>query len=153
MVNFQEIVAIGSDHAGFYMKEILKKKLQEWGCLPHDFGTFSEQSVDYPDIIHPLASAVNKKDFSWGIIICGSGNGAAIVANKYSNIRAAVCWSLEITKLARKHNNANIIALPARFITQNQAVQFVDVFRQTEFEKGRHELRTTKISHILRKQS
>jgi ribose 5-phosphate isomerase B len=146
----RETVAIGSDHAGFRMKEFLKGKLEEWGFEVSDYGTFSEASVDYPDFIHPLAFSIDRKKIRAGIVICGSGNGAAMVANKYSNVRAALCWDLEIARLARLHNNANIIALPARFISSETAADCVHIFMNTSFEGGRHEVRVSKIPGILK---
>jgi ribose 5-phosphate isomerase B len=149
MVDFFNPIAIASDHAGFDCKEFLKEKLVIEGFIFHDFGTFSGESVDYPDMIHPLARAVQEKKFSGGIVLCGSGNGAAIVANKYPDIRAALCWNEVITRLARQHNNANIIAIPARFITQEDAMKFVRIFFTTGFEGGRHDVRVKKISGLL----
>ncbi|MFH1159364.1 MAG: RpiB/LacA/LacB family sugar-phosphate isomerase [bacterium] len=149
MIQPGEIIAIGSDHAGFQMKEYLKKNLEEWGYMTRDFGAFSEDSIDYPDLIHPLASSINKGTLSLGIVICGSGNGAAMVANKYPHVRAAICWDHEIAKLARMHNDANIIALPARFISNVHAAEYVKVFLNTVFEGGRHERRVTKISDMI----
>ena len=142
-------IAIGSDHAGYKLKEYLKENLQKQHYSIKDFGAFSEESMDYPDPIHPLADAISRKEFEKGIIICGSGNGVAIVANKYKMVRAAVCWNEEITKLARRHNDANIISLPARFITNEQGLRYLQVFLDTEFEGGRHLRRVEKISQIL----
>lgn len=144
-----EIIAIGSDHAGYNMKEYLKKILCAWGYEVKDFGTFSEDSMDYPDPIHPLSMAVEKGEFKKGIIICGSGNGVAMVANKYPHVRAALCWEEEITKLARQHNDANIISIPARFVSNVLATELVRLFLTTEFEGGRHERRVNKISAII----
>jgi ribose 5-phosphate isomerase B len=141
----KKVIAIGCDHAGFLLKEYLKSKLLQLGIDFHDFGTFSEESVDYPDYIHPLAKALNNGEYEDAIIICGSGNGVAMVANKYEKVRAAVCWNEEVVKLSRLHNNANILALPARFITQEQALDFVRLFFSTTFEGGRHERRVEKI--------
>jgi ribose 5-phosphate isomerase B len=142
-------IAIASDHAGFCVKESVKKVLSSEGYIFKDFGTHSQESVDYPDFIHPLAKAIEEKTFEIGIIVCGSGNGVAMVANKYPGVRAAVCWNEEITKLSRLHNNSNVIALPARFISDQQAVQFVKLFLTTEFEGGRHERRVEKIDPTL----
>ena len=142
-------IAIGCDHAGYKLKEYLKKNLQSQNITVKDFGSFSEDSVDYPDIVHTLARAVDANDFPKGILICGSGNGVAMVANKYRNVRAAVCWSEEITRLSRLHNDANIIALPARFISLDQAMDFVKIFITTQFEGGRHLRRVEKISKLL----
>ncbi|MBL6949040.1 MAG: ribose 5-phosphate isomerase B [Bacteroidales bacterium] len=146
MVKAGEIIAIGCDHAGFGMKEYLKKVINGWGFDLKDFGTYSKVSMDYPDPIHPLASAIEKGLLKRGIIICGSGNGAAMVANKYPHVRAALCWQPEIAKFARLHNDANIISLPARFITNNQAVEIAKLFLHTDFEGGRHQKRVNKIS-------
>ena len=141
----KKVIAIGCDHAGFVLKEYLKSELLPLGIDFHDFGTFSEESVDYPDYIHPLAKAVNNGEYEDAIIICGSGNGVAMVANKYEKVRAAICWNEEVVKLSRLHNNANILALPARFITKEQALDFVRLFFSTTFEGGRHERRVEKI--------
>jgi len=142
-------IAIGSDHAGYKLKEYLKEYLQSQQYTVTDFGSFSEESMDYPDSIHPLANAVNRNEFEKGIIICGSGNGVAMVANKYNLVRAAVCWNDEIVRLARRHNDANIIALPARFINFEQGLKFLQIFLNTDFEGGRHKKRVEKISQIL----
>ncbi len=138
-------VCIASDHAGFQLKEILKKHLNKINIDVLDYGTFSEESMDYPDIAHPLADAVNKGKFNRGIVICGSGNGVSMVVNKYNKIRCALCWNEEIAILARKHNDANILAIPARFIGQEEAIKIVDVFLLTDFEGGRHQRRIEKI--------
>ena len=139
-------IAIGADHAGFSLKEILKKYLTEKGHQVKDFGPSSEQSVDYPDYAHPVASAVEKKEFDFGLLMCGSGNGINMTANKHAGIRSALCWDSEIAKLSRQHNNANILTLPARFIEEAEAKKCVDVFLSTPFEGGRHEGRVKKIS-------
>ncbi|MEI7492394.1 MAG: ribose 5-phosphate isomerase B [Bacteroidota bacterium] len=149
MLDSQKKIAIGSDHAGYKFKEYLKDYLDKRRYTVIDFGTGSEESMDYPDPIHPLADAVNRNEIQKGIIICGSGNGVAMVANKYRNVRAAVCWNEEITKLARQHNDANIISLPARYISSEQALRFVEIFLDTDFEGGRHLRRVEKISQIL----
>jgi len=149
MVDSFEQIAIGSDHAGFLLKEYIRQQLSQQGYDFHDFGTFSESSVDYPDLAHPLAKAVESGKYRSGILICGSGNGVAIVANKYKGIRAAICWNPEITSLARKHNDANIIVLPARFISPEEALQFVLTFLNTAFEGGRHLTRVEKIADII----
>jgi len=142
------IIAIASDHAGYCMKESVKKKLIEWGFKVEDFGTTSEESVDYPDMIHPLARAVNDGTFTKAIILCGSGNGVSMVANKYPYVRGALCWRPEIVQLARQHNDANILALPARFISEESAEEFVQLFLNTGFEGGRHERRVNKIPPV-----
>ena len=141
-----KVLALGSDHAGFELKEFLKKYLSENGFEIVDFGTKSIDSIDYPDIANPVAKAVNDNKFETGILICGSGNGVNIVANKYPNVRAALCWLEEIAKLARKHNNANILSLPARFISFEDSIKIVDLFLSTTFEGGRHQTRIDKIS-------
>lgn len=142
-------IAIGTDHAGYKLKEYLKEYLKSQQYTVVDFGTDSEESVDYPDFIHPVANAVNKNEIEKGIIICGSGNGAAMVANKYRKVRAAICWNEDVAKFARQHNDANIISLPARFINPEQGLKILEVFLSTDFEGGRHLRRVEKISQIL----
>ncbi len=149
MLDSLKKIAIGSDHAGYKFKECLKEYLQSQQYIITDFGAYSEESIDYPDPIHLLANAVNNKEFDKGIILCGSGNGVAMVANKYRMVRAAVCWNEEITRLSRQHNDANIIALPARFISKEQALSFLKTFLNTDFEGGRHLRRVEKISRII----
>lgn len=141
-----KVLALGSDHAGFELKEFLKKYLTEMGFEIIDFGTDSDKSVDYPDFAHPVAKGVNDHQFETGILICGSGNGVSIVANKYPNVRAALCWAPELADLGRRHNNANILTLPARFISFEEAIKIVDLFLSTSFEGERHQLRIDKIS-------
>ena len=138
-------IAIGADHAGFSLKEILKKYLQQKGIEVKDFGPNSEASVDYPDYAHPIATAIEKKEFDFGLLMCGSGNGINMTANKHAGIRSALCWNAEIAKLSRQHNDANILTLPARFIEEAEAKKCVDVFLSTPFEGGRHEGRVKKI--------
>lgn len=138
-------LAIGSDHAGYEMKVKLIKYLTEKGYELKDFGSYSTQSVDYPDYGHPLAIEVEKGTYEKGITLCGSGNGINITANKHQGIRSAICWNEEIALLARKHNDANICALPARFIDFELAKKIVDAFLNTEFEGGRHKARIDKI--------
>lgn len=145
MFDFNQDIPIGCDHAGFSMKTYLLSGLSSLGYRFKDFGTFSEASVDYPDIIHPLAKAINDGHYQRGIIICGSGNGVSMVANKYPNIRSAICWTSNISKLSRLHNDANIIALPARFLSPEEALVLVKIFFSTDFEGGRHEQRVQKI--------
>jgi ribose 5-phosphate isomerase B len=145
MFGKNEIIAIGCDHAGYELKELLVSALREWGYELKDFGTFSEESVDYPDVVHPLASAVNEGIYHVGIVICGSGNGVAMVANKYPNVRAALCWKPEIAELARRHNNANILALPGRFLSGTEAAELTKLFLTTGFDGGRHVRRVNKI--------
>ena len=138
-------ISIGNDHAGpLYKKEIIRL-LTLKGHDISNYGTNSEESVDYPDFIHPVAVDVSSKNTDIGIIICGSGNGAAMTANKHKYIRAALCWTEEIASLARQHNNANILSIPARFVTIPQALKMVDTFISTEFEGGRHQGRVDKI--------
>lgn len=149
MVDFVMKIAIGSDHAGFAMKEYIKEQMGSHDYEFQDYGTFSQTSVDYPDVAHPLAKDVQSGNYPSGILICGSGNGVAITANKYTGIRAAICWNDEITRLARLHNDANIMVLPARFISPDQALNFFRIFFETRFEGGRHLVRVEKISELL----
>lgn len=139
-------VAIGSDHAGFLLKEKLKKYLQEKGFKVIDFGAYSEERADYPDFAHPVAKSVETKEVDFGLIMCGTGNGINMAANKHAGIRAALCWNPEIAALARQHNDANILSLPARCITELEALKCVDAFFNTPFEGGRHTERVNKIS-------
>ncbi len=139
-------IALGADHAGFEYKELIKNHLEKGGHEVKDFGTNGPQSVDYPDFAHPVANAVEKKEFELGVLICGSGNGVAITANKRQGIRAAICWSEEISSLARQHNNANVLCIPARFVSTELAEKITDKFLSTSFEGGRHETRVNKIS-------
>ena len=140
------IIATGCDHAAFVLKETIKKHLQEQGYEVRDFGTFSSESVDYPDMIHPLAKEINDGKIKRGIILCGSGIGVSMVANKYPKVRCALCWNVELAKLCRQHNDANILALGARFIPEKEALEMVDTFLNTSFEGGRHQGRVDKIS-------
>lgn len=142
-------MAMASDHGGFEMKEFIKTKLEDIGYTIKDFGTNSEKSVDYPDMIHPIAKAINDGEYSIGIIFCGSGNGAQMVANKYPNVRAGLCWNEEQAMLTRLHNNANVLSLPGRFIDFDEAWKMVQVFLSTDFEGGRHKGRVDKISVTL----
>lgn len=139
-------LALGSDHAGFQYKEKIKAYLNQKGYQFHDFGTFSEESADYPDFAHPVASAVETGKNSLGILVCGSGNGVCMTANKHAGIRAALCWNEELATLARSHNNANVICLPARFISEEQALAIIAAFLNATFEGGRHERRVKKIA-------
>lgn len=139
-------IAIGSDHAGYEYKEEIKKHLLALGHEVEDYGTDSPDSVDYPDFAHPVSSAVEKGTFEYGILICGSANGVAMTANKHEGIRAAICWNQELAELARSHNNANVLCLPARFIPVELATQITDTFLKVCFEGGRHERRVGKIS-------
>jgi ribose 5-phosphate isomerase B len=138
-------IPIGSDHGGFELKQYLIKNLSAEGFQFMDFGTHSEKSVDYPDFIHPVAKRINEGKYPFGIILCGSGQGASMTANKYPNVRAALCWDMEQAKLTRLHNNANIISLPGRFVDFDVAVKMVQIFLDTDFEKGRHINRINKI--------
>lgn len=140
------IIPIGCDHAGYQLKEVLVSYLTEKGYEMKDFGCFSEESIDYADYAHPVANFIEQSNGLKGILICGSGNGISMTANKHQGIRAALCWSPEIAKLAREHNDANIISLPARFISVELAKEMVDVFFSTAFEGGRHQKRIDKMS-------
>jgi ribose 5-phosphate isomerase B len=137
-------IAIGSDHAGYAYKEMLRSYLSDYDLT--DFGTYSADSVDYPDFAHPVAESVEREEVTFGILVCGSANGVAITANKHPGIRAAICWEPEIASLARMHNNANIICIPARFVTESLAKKMVDTFLNTAFEGGRHQTRVEKIA-------
>lgn len=139
-------IAIGADHAGYEYKEKIKAFLTTRGLEVTDFGTNSTESVDYPDFIHPVAEAVEGKQVDLGIVICGSGNGVAMTANKHQGIRAALCWNEKLAELARQHNNANVLALPSRFVGDELAVKMVDVFLRSDFEGGRHQRRVEKIA-------
>jgi ribose 5-phosphate isomerase B len=139
-------IAIGCDHAGFDYKQELVDYLEGKGIQVKDMGVYESKSSDYPDFAHPVAYAVEQREVSSGILICGSGNGVAITANKHQGIRAALCWIPEIAKLARLHNNANIICLPSRFVSVEAAKEMVDVFLNTSFEGGRHQARVDKIA-------
>ncbi len=139
-------IAIASDHAGFKIKETVRLYLQGKGYEINDLGTFSEESTDYPDFAHLLAKAVEQQQFDLGILVCGSGNGVNMTANKYPGIRSALCWIPEIAKLARLHNNANVLAMPGRFVDEKTAKQITDAFLETEFEGGRHQRRVDKIA-------
>lgn len=139
-------IAIGGDHAAFSYKKELLVFLQNKGYEVKDFGSFSETSVDYPDFAHPVALAVENKEVDFGILICGTGNGVNITANKHQGIRSGLVWNAEVASLIRQHNNANIIALPARFISLDLAKECVEVFLTTAFEGGRHQTRVDKIS-------
>jgi ribose 5-phosphate isomerase B len=138
-------VAIGNDHAGTTYKFEIVKLLRNQGIEVINFGTDDDSSMDYPDAIHPVADAVESGRAELGIILCGSGNGAAMTANHHKNIRAALCWNDELVALARQHNDANILSIPARFVSQEEALQFVQTFLNTEFEGGRHKTRIDKI--------
>lgn len=138
-------IAIGNDHAGTQYKFEIVKFLEKKGYKVLNFGTDTDESMDYPDSIHPVANAVESGEADFGITLCGSGNGAQMAANKHQGIRAALCWNNELVALARAHNNANVLSIPARFVTAQQALDFVDIFLTTEFEGGRHQTRIDKI--------
>lgn len=138
-------IAIGNDHAGTQYKFEIIKELEKKAYKVLNFGTDTEDSMDYPDSIHPVANAVESGEADFGITLCGSGNGAQMAANKHQGIRAALCWNNELVALARAHNNANVLSIPARFVSLQQALGFVDIFLKTEFEGGRHQTRIDKI--------
>ncbi len=139
-------IAIGSDHAGFELKEKVVEWLNSSNFVAKDFGTFSKESVDFPDFAHAVASEVENGKFNIGILICGTGIGVDMTANKHQGIRSALCWNKEVSKLAKRHNNANIICLPGRLISIEEAIEILEVFFNTEFEGGRHKRRIDKIS-------
>ena len=139
-------IAISADHAGFAQKQLLTQWLREQGYAVRDFGPTSAAAVDYPDYVHPLAAAVARGEFALGLLLCGSGNGVCITANKHAGIRAALAWAPELATLARQHNDANVLCLPARFLTDAQAREIVAQFLTTNFEGGRHQTRVDKIS-------
>lgn len=138
-------IAIGNDHAGTSYKSAIVDHLKSKGIEITNYGTDEDSSVDYPDFIHPVANDVESETVDFGIIICGSGNGASMTANKHQGVRSALCWNKEIATLARQHNDANILGLPARFISLPQAIEMVDTFLNTDFEGGRHQNRVNKI--------
>jgi len=139
-------IAIGSDHAGYDLKKLVIRFLIEKGHEVEDFGCYSSDSIDYPDYAHPVCNSIESGTNNQGVLICGSGNGISMAANKHAGIRAALSWSPEIAELARLHNDANIVSLPARFINEDTALKIVDVFFSTEFEGGRHQRRVDKIA-------
>jgi ribose 5-phosphate isomerase B len=144
--NMSKRIAIGCDHAGFSYKEKVVQLLEQHGYEVSDKGTNSLDSVDYPDFVHPVAEDVKATSEGLGIVMCGSGNGVAITANKYAGIRAALCWNSELAQLAREHNDANILAIPVRFIDEDTALKMVETFINTAFEGGRHQRRIDKIN-------
>ena len=147
MKNLSEMnLAMASDHAGFALKQKVRAFLEEQGAKVKDFGCYSTESCDYPDFAHPLAVAVEKGEFDFGIVICSTGNGICITANKHQGIRAALCWDTPLAQLARQHNNANVLGLPANFISEEKALDIVRTFFATDFEGGRHERRVNKIA-------
>ena len=139
-------IIISNDHAGTELKNVIKTFLENKGFTVINVGEDLGNSVDYPDYIHPLAKDISNKKEEKGIIICGSGNGVSMVANKYKGVRAALCWNKDIASLSRLHNNANVLSLPARFLTNQQAIEIVQTFLETDFEGGRHERRVKKIN-------
>lgn len=138
-------IAIACDHAGFEYKEFLKNQLEEHYKI-QDFGTYSVESVDYPDFVHPASTSVENGENDLGVLICGSGQGVQLTANKHQKIRCALCWMPELAELARQHNNCNMLALPARFISKELALEITKKFLETAFEGGRHEKRVEKIA-------
>lgn len=139
-------IAIGGDHAGYYHKEKLLKSLQDAGHEVKDFGPYSADSADYPDFVHPACDAIEKGDFDFGVLICGSGQGVTITANKHQKIRAALCWDTDLAAVTRQHNNSNVVCIAARWTAYELAEQIVNIFVNTEFEGGRHQRRVDKIS-------
>jgi ribose 5-phosphate isomerase B len=148
MTKALKTIPIASDHAGYEIKQFLVERLHESGFVVKDYGTYSEESVDYPDYIHEVAAAIQHGDYQTGIILCGSGNGAQITANKYSGVRAALAWKKELAVLGRQHNDANILSLPGRYVTREEAWEIVMAFLETPFEGGRHQRRVEKISQL-----
>lgn len=138
-------IGLAADHAGYELKEYIRARLDEQGIAYKDFGTFSAESMDYPDVAHPLAQAVESGEVYPGIAVCGSGNGIAMTLNKHQGVRAALCWDVELARLARAHNDANVLVLPGRFIDKAVAVKAMDVFLSTPFDGGRHQRRIDKI--------
>lgn len=145
MVDKSKTLALGCDQGGYELKEYIKIKIAESGYSVRDFGTYTADSVDYPDVAHPVATAVNNGQYPMAILICGSGNGVCMTANKYAGVRAALCWKTELAQLARQHNDANILCLPGRFISEYEALSAVMAFLTTDFEGGRHKARIEKI--------
>ena len=147
MKQFSEMtIALASDHAGFPLKQKVQLFLEDNGARVKDFGCYSEESCDYPDFAHPLAAAVENGEYEFGIVICSTGNGICMTANKHQGVRAALCWDTRLAELARQHNNANVLGLPANFISAPKALDIVRTFFQTDFEGGRHERRVEKIA-------
>ena len=139
-------IAIGADHAGYELKKAIIDFLKEIGHKVEDFGCYSEESIDYPDYAHPVCESIEKGTNKYGVLICGSGNGISMAANKHPGIRAALSWSAEIAELGRLHNNANIVSIPARFVSEESALKIIEAFFSTEFEGGRHQTRVDKIA-------
>ncbi len=138
-------ISIGNDHAGYIRKNVLVEYLNKEGHNTKNYGTDTATSVDYPDFVHPVAKDIVEGNAEFGILLCGSGNGVAITANKYKEVRAALCWNKELANLARAHNNANILCIPSRFITEENLLDIVESFLKTPFEGGRHQRRVDKI--------
>ncbi len=146
MIPFNEMrIALASDHAGYNLKQSVISFLKEKGATVHDFGCYSTERCDYPVFVQPLAEAVEKGEFDFGITICSTGNGICMTANKHQGIRAALCWEVRLAELARQHNNANVLGLPANFVSEELALRMVETFFTTDFEGGRHERRVNKI--------
>ena len=141
-------ISLGSDHAGYQLKDKIIKLLEDRGIKTKDFGTNGDASVDYPDFAHPVANDVTNGMADLGIVICGSGNGINMTVNKHKGIRSALCWNEELASLSRQHNNANVLALPARFISEELGLKIVEAFLSAEFEGGRHQRRVDKISEV-----
>lgn len=139
-------IAMASDHAGYALKLQVKAWLEAQGAEVHDFGCYSSESCDYPDFAHPCAVAVKNAEVDFGVILCGTGNGISMTANKHQGVRAALCWDVPLAELARQHNNANVLALPARFISEELAIKITEAFFRSDFEGGRHERRVQKIA-------
>lgn len=145
------IIPIASDHAGFEAKQIVKKALEDWGHTPVDYGTHNEDSVDYPDYAMPVSQSVNKGEHELGILVCGSGQGMCMSANKFENVRASLVWNKEIAALTRQHNNSNVLCLPGRFLSEDDLKAITKEWLETEFEGGRHDRRVQKIHTITQK--
>ena len=143
-------ISIGNDHAGVEYKNYIRDYLLVKNIEVNNYGTDSSDSVDYPDFAHPVSNDVNEKKSDLGILICGSGNGVCMTANKYENVRAALCWNKELALLSKSHNNANIVCIPARFIEKEEALEIIKTFLKEEFEGGRHERRVNKISKCIK---
>ncbi|MGB8193606.1 MAG: ribose 5-phosphate isomerase B [Chitinophagaceae bacterium] len=146
--NTSKPIAIGADHAGFEYKAALVKWLNDKGYQMSDHGTYSDASTDYPDYAHPVAISVEQDEAAFGILLCGTANGVAITANRHNGVRAALCWQTDVAELVRKHNNANIICIPARFVALEYAKQMIEVFMETAFEGGRHARRVDKMACV-----
>jgi ribose 5-phosphate isomerase B len=140
-----KIIAVASDHAGFDKKQVILNYFREKGIAFKDFGCYSNESVDYPDFAHVIGEAIDKGEYEMGITFCGSGQGISIAANKHQNVRSAVCWCAEIAALAKQHNDANICAIPGRFVTDDEAIAIVEAYLNADFEGGRHTRRIAKI--------